>query len=267
MGDLSFEDKKVGILFGYLKQVLSIANKFDTNKFIFAWDSKESKRKELFPEYKANRHYDKTPEEEELDAIAYSQFDTIRKEVIPTIGFKNNFMVKGYEADDIIASITKRYNAEEFLIVSSDNDLLQLLSDHVKIYNIKTKTSYNEAQMIKDYNISHVLWPKVKAIAGCNSDAIPGVRGVGEKTAIKYLNDQLKPESSSYQEIENFIKYGDYKRNIQLVTLPYRKLDFMIYKQKETSYKGMYSICEKYGFQSLLKKETLQQWVKNLKAI
>ena len=165
MGELSFEELHSGVIFGFLRQMLSLINTFKTNDFIFVWDSRESKRKVLFPTYKANRHYEKTEEEKELDAIAYKQFDILRTEVIPKIGFVNNFMMKGYEADDVIAGIVFR-NKENFVIVSSDNDLLQLLNNRVRIYSIKNKSYYTEEMMLKEYNISPDKWAEVKAIAG-----------------------------------------------------------------------------------------------------
>jgi DNA polymerase-1 len=266
MGELFWDEKKVGVIFGFLKQLLSFAKFFDTNNFIFTWDSKERKRTEIYSEYKANRTYDKTEEEKELDAIVYSQFDTIRTEVLPAIGFKNNFMLKGYEADDIIASIIKKYLADNFVIISSDTDLYQLLhTTRVSIFNSKTKKLYTEPQLIMEYNVDHTKWATVKAIAGCVSDHVPGVVGVGEKTAIKYINDELNPKTEAYQNIESFKKSDSFERNVQLVTLPYKGTPAItLLTQKETSYDGMYHICEKYGFQSLLKKEAIHQWMKNL---
>lgn len=266
LGDLTWEDKKIGVIFGFLRQILSLAKIFDTNNFIFAWDSKESKRKEILPSYKANRHFNKTEEEKELDAIAYAQFDIIRTEVLPDIGFKNNLHVKGFEADDIIASITKKFLADELIIISSDSDLLQLLDrNRVKMYNVQTKRTYSESNMITEYGIGHELWAKVKAIAGCTSDNIAGVKGVGEKTAIKYLKGELSKTTKAFKDISDFSE--DYQKNLQLVTLPFKGMPVpKVIPQRETSYHGMYSICEKYGFQSLLQKETIKQWVKNLQA-
>ena len=265
MGNLSFEEKRVGVIFGFLRQILSFAKRFNTNQLIFAWDSKESKRREFYADYKANRIEGKTEEDKELDAIIYSQFDTIRNKVIPRIGFVNNFIVRGYEADDIIAQITKNYSSEEFVIITSDSDLLQLLNyGMVTIFNPKTKTEYTERTMAQAYGISPKEWAMVKAIAGCVSDNVPGVKGVGEKTAIKYLNGELKESSAAYAKIRDF---PDLHRNKVLVTLPYKGCPSVkVRKQPNTSYRGMYEVCEQYGFQSLLNKEAIQQWLKSLRA-
>lgn len=266
MGGLSFEDKKSGVIFGFLRQVLSLAKKYNTNDFIFSWDSKESKRKELFPEYKANRVMHKTEEEKEFDQITYVQFNTLREKIIPMLGFVNNFRVSGYESDDIIAQITKSHAKESFMIVSSDNDMLQLLDQkRVTIYNIKTKKEYTEAQMIDEYDATPMMWPMVKAIAGCVSDGVPGVVGVGEKTAIKYLNGELKDTTQAYASIRDF---SDLYRNRKLVTLPYEGMPNIVLKQqKSISFDGMYKVCTSYGFQSLLSKEAISQWRRTLRAI
>lgn len=266
IGGLSWEDKKVGIIFGFLRQVLSLAKKYGTNEFIFAWDSKESKRKAIFPEYKANRIMNKTEEEIEFDQIAYSQFSVLRDTIIPTIGFVNNFRVNGYESDDIIAQITKKYSGDRFVIVSSDNDMLQLLENNrVTIYNIKSKKEYSFADMIKEYDATPAMWPMVKAIAGCVSDGIPGVKGVGEKTAIKFLNGSLKDTTSAYANIRDF---SDLYRNRVLVTLPLKGMPVLTLKQQRTtSFIGMHKVCADHGFQSLLTKEAVAQWKKNLKSI
>jgi len=87
MGDLSWEEKRVGVLFGFLRQLLSLAKILKSNRFVFAWDTRSSVRSKFFPEYKGRRKKDKTPEEKELDDIAYIQFNTLQHEILPEIGY------------------------------------------------------------------------------------------------------------------------------------------------------------------------------------
>lgn len=266
MGELLWEEKRVGIIFGFLRQLLSIAKHFESNDFIFAWDSKESKRKQIFPEYKANRHSEKTIEEKELDAIAYAQFTEIREKVLPYLDVHNNFMIRGFEADDIIAQITRKHTESEFVIVSSDSDLYQLLeTNRVTIYSIKKKEIFNWASFVKEYDILPSAWQTVKAIAGCVSDGVPGVAGVGEKTAIKYLNGELKDTTTAYAKIRDF---QDLYRNRQLVTLPYPGMPLLkISKQGKLPLLRFLDICRDYGFESFVKKDNLDQWKKYLKLV
>lgn len=261
MGDLSWEDKKVGVIFGFVYQILVLAKKFESNRFVFAWDSSgHSVRRSVFPEYKSGRRKEKTPEEKELDDIAYDQFNIVRNVVLPEIGFVNNFWQDGFEADDIIASIVKS-NKEEMVIISSDEDLYQLLSEGVFLYSLKKKQEYTVSNLWKEHHVSPIDWVDVKAIAGCSSDNIPGIQGVAEKTACKYLNRQLPIHLSAYKSIKAGKDIID--RNMKLVTLPFPgtkvfPLDF----SKTLSVKGFLSICGRFGFESFTYKDNLSQWKK-----
>ncbi len=195
--DLSYKGEDVGIIFGFLRQIFYLSNKFKTDKFIFAWDSGKSFRKSIYPEYKAKRkeRLEGAPIDEKR---AFKQFFIIRKEVLPAIGFKNNFILTGYEADDIIGSIIKNNSSIEFLIVSTDSDLYQLLSSHVRIYNSRKKEIYTSLDFFKEWEILPHRWIEIKAISGCNSDGIEGIKGVGEKTACKYLKGGLNKKSKIF---------------------------------------------------------------------
>jgi 5'-3' exonuclease len=110
MGDLSYEERKVGVIFGFLLQLLSLSKLLKSNRFVFIWDSRKSLREQIFPDYKYKRkNKEKTKEEKEMDDIAYAQFNILRTEIIPALGFQNNFMFDGYEADDLIAKICFKY--------------------------------------------------------------------------------------------------------------------------------------------------------------
>ena len=121
------------------------------------------------------------------------------------MGIKH-FEIENYEADDIIGTLAKRVDEEdEFIatIVSSDKDLLQLISPHVNIKLLKQKDYiyYTEETFIKDYGINPINIIDLKALMGDASDNIPGVKGVGEKTAIKLI--------SEYKTIENLYDHID----------------------------------------------------------
>jgi DNA polymerase I len=257
MGDLSWEDKKVGVLFGFLYQLLSLSKRFESNRFIFAWDSRGSIRSEIFPDYKKGRKKDKTPEEKELDVIAYEQFELLQHSILPEIGFTNNYWQDKYEADDIIASIVK-HNHEKIVIVSTDEDLYQLLSDNVSIYSIKKKQEYTHHNLWKDFHIPPLDWIDVKAIAGCSSDGIPGVVGVGEKTACKYLNRQLGINLKTYRSIKDSADIIE--RNMKLVALPYPGTKVINVTKDVPSLKGFLAVCTRYGFASFMYKDNVAMW-------
>ena len=268
MSDLSYDDKKSGVIFGFFRQILFLAKKFETNNFAFVWDSPASLRKEIYPEYKENRKkIERTKEEIEDDIIAFKQFSLLREEILPKLGFSNIFMLPGYEADDIIAQVCKD-SVSEIMIVSSDNDLYQLLTEEVCIYDPRRKDFYTKENFLADYEIVPGDWKRVKGIAGCTSDGVQGIRGVGEKTAIKYLLKKMNPVSKSYEEIRAFLKSDEYARNLQLVTLPYPKIPKVnLHEQKELSADYFINVCQRFGFNSFMTKDGYDQWKNHLRLV
>jgi len=207
------------VIFGFLQTIITLSQVYQTRRFAFVWDSKKSWRKELFPEYKKSRHKDLT-EQEKLDLQrAFQQFQIIRKRVLPTIGFQNNFLCTGYEGDDLVASIIQNDEfGKDFLLYASDHDLYQLLSPRVSM--IKKKELYTIDKFVAEFGINPSQWWMVKALAGCGSDEVPGIKGIGEITACKYLKNQLKETTAAYKKIVDG-KEEATKRNIPLVKLPF----------------------------------------------
>lgn len=257
LGDLSFEESKVGIIFGFLRQILSVSKRLNSNKFLFCWDSRSRKRIEIYPQYKANRKKEKTGEEIELDEIAYAQFSALRTEILPFIGFRNNFLVEGFESDDIIARIVKDNN-NDFVIVSTDSDLYQLLTNNVSMLISNDKPLITKDYFKKTYGISPSQWVDVKAIAGCSSDNVTGLKGVGVKTAIKYLRGELSSRGRSNRVIEAGNSIIELNRKV--VRLPFDGIGSFKIKKDEFSFDNFLTICKKYGFNSFLSKETLGNW-------
>lgn len=258
MKDLSYQEKKVGVIFGFLRQILSLAKVFETNKFIFVWDSKTSLRKEIFPAYKEKRKTNKTEEDLELDSLSYPQFDDLRDTIIPSLGFANNHMQIGYEADDLMAIITQNNPENEYSIVSADEDLFQLLSDTVTLYSIRKKQSYTAKNLYKDYGVTPKQWVMVKAIGGCRTDEISGIANVGEKTAAKFIRKQLSFNTKAHQ---NILKGTEIiQRNISLVELPFKGTLPIKYKRDHLNLEAFVDVCKEYGFNSFLTREVYQQW-------
>ena len=258
---LSYRGKHTEIIFGFLRHINELARKFDTNKFLFCWDSRVSLRKEIYPEYKANRRVNQTPEDKELDQIAYQQFNELKDSVLPRFGFKNIFYKEGYESDDIIASIVKN-SPNRYVVVASDNDLFQLL-DYCTLYNISTKTLTTKEEFERMHGISSRKWHLVKAIAGCSSDNVDGAKGVGEKTAIKYLNNELKT-GMKFNIIQDMYLGEVFQRNMKLVKLPFVDTGtFNIEQQEAFNEQDFVEICEHYGMESFLAPKYFQSWIKS----
>lgn len=219
MRHLSTDEMKTGVIFGFMKQLLHLSNRFHTNDFIFCWDSRKSLRKNLYPEYKSNRKKENiTPEEEEYKQNIFEQISELRRTIIPELGFNNNFIKTGYEADDLIAyTVLTNYNTD-FTIVSTDQDLYQVLKDNVRIYNIITKNYFTQQDFEEKFQLHPTHYREIKAIAGCTSDFIKGINGVGEATAAKYIRND-KVSSTLLEKIHE--GWQVIERNRKLTYLPF----------------------------------------------
>jgi len=268
LGDLSQGEKKVGIIFGFLRQILKLSDQFKTNKFVFCWDSRKSYRKLIYPDYKGQRRVDMTEEESENYEIALEQFDEIREKVLPYMGFNNIFHQTGYEADDLIAHIVYRI-PDDTVIVSADKDLFQLLRKDrftpVKMWNFNAIN--DEDRFSGDwFGLKPKDWIKVKAIAGCTSDNIAGLPGVGDLTAAKYVAGALKQER--LDAIKNRLSKFEsgYALNHRLVALPYGGIKPIRITTLYEDYidEKKFRLCfGQYGFRSLLYDDQITKWKKS----
>jgi DNA polymerase-1 len=260
LGDLRFEDKGTGVIFGFLRQIQDLAVRFDYPQFIFAWDSKRSYRRDVYPEYK-RKDKELAPEMAELLSIAKPQFPIIRTQVLPKLGFNNNLIQSGCEADDLIAQTIIPESDKEIVIVSSDNDLYQLLEPNVKMWNVSGKHFYTDEDFKAEWGIDPEWWAVVKAIAGCDGDNIKGVPGVGYPTAIKYLKKELL-KGVKFDAIQASDKLR--MSNYDLVYLPHPKTRSVELLPDTPSFDAFEEICMEYGFTSMLKKGPYEIWQKIL---
>lgn len=170
-------------LFGFTNMMNKIINEENPTNIIVAFDKGKTFRHDKYDFYKGSR--DEMPNE------LKEQFPKA-KELLELMGIKY-YEIDNYEADDIIgtfASICDKRNYKG-LIISSDKDLLQLISNNVEIKLLKSKDyiRYNLDSFKKDYGIDPINIIDLKALMGDSSDNIPGVKGIGEKTALKLLHD------------------------------------------------------------------------------
>lgn len=265
--ELTKDEVRTEIIFLFIRKIMALANQIGSNKFVFAWDSKKSYRKKLCPTYKDQRRADLTLQEQIINKIAFDQFAVIRCDVIPQLGFANNFIQTGYEADDIIASLVQN-RKEPFVIVSTDNDLLQLLSPNVFMYSPATKRRTFYSDFVKQWGIEPPKWAYVKALAGCSSDNVIGLKGIGEKSACRYLSGSLGKKTKAFNLIqENYEAMC--KQNLHLVKLPMKFDGLPPVKQfklkpDNLSLKKLIHVCNQFGFESLLKPDNLKRWAETM---
>jgi DNA polymerase I len=261
MGNLSFSEKDTGVIFGFLNQVLKLADLFQSNKFVFAWDSRHSIRSVRYPRYRLVRKQKKvlrTPTEIEADKNAWKQFVELRTDVLPDLGFENVFIQPGYEADDVVASIATRSKEEEVMIVSSDHDYYQLLDGRISMYSPALKKTITAAALKKEWGVDAYMWKVIMAITGCKTDSISGVPGIGEKKAIKYLKGGLDADDSIVETISAYS--NRIYRNTTLVELPMQGTrEFELVEDKITE-KKLKKVFSTFGFTSFLTGGLWSKW-------
>ena len=171
-------------VYGFTRMLIKLLGDHHPEGLAVAWDvSRKSFRTDRYPEYKAQR--DKAPD------LFRSQLPLI-DEVLDVLDIPQ-VRLEGFEADDLIATLTSRAVADgwEVLIVTGDRDAFQLIDDHVKVLYTRrgiTDTVIADAAYVTDrYGIGPDSYVEYAALRGDTSDNLPGVVGVGEKTAAKLL--------------------------------------------------------------------------------
>lgn len=251
---------KTGIVFGILYRLLSLSQFLHSNQFIFTWDSKHSLRKKMYPSYKGNRHNKMNPEEWEEFLLFKEQVTSFRKKVLARLGFRNTFIQNGYEADDLIASICK--DVGPCFVFSADSDLYQLLNPSVTmVIPNKGREKYrlfSQGDFEKKYGISPAKWWRIKALAGCSSDNVKGIHGIGELTAIKYVSGQLV-RGAKYDLIRNNLR--TYTRNVPLVRLPFKNVKKFKIRRDRLDYDSFVDLCKEYQLYSFLDGRSKMEWL------
>jgi len=262
IGNLSYQEKMTGVIFGFLRTVADLSEKFNPSEMVFCWDSSKSWRKILFPDYKGNRNREYAPEEQRDRETAYAQFSELQDDILPRIGFANVFSQKGIEADDIIAKVVidqplgKEYVPH--IIVSSDNDLYQMLG-LADMYFIDKKQLFTKKDFTNKYNIAPGDWLKVKALVGDTSDNIPGIKGVGVKTAVKYLTGAVRNMNLVFNIQEHVVQTN---LNEILMKVPFSKTEPVSIRKSKINMFQFEQVCMENGFQFFLKKEQYSKWLR-----
>ena len=247
-------------LFGFVNMINKIVAEEKPVYMLVAFDKGKTFRHEKYTEYKGGRG--ETPDE------LKKQFP-IAKELLTAMGIKY-YEIDNYEADDIIGTFSHMCDNDpnyQGLIISSDKDLLQLISDEVEMKLLKSKDyiRYNKESFKEEWGIDPIKVVDLKALMGDASDNIPGVKGIGEKTALKLLQTYSSLDGV-YESIDNISgklkeKLINDKENAymsyDLATI-YTKVPLEInledIKYKECDKEKLISIYEDLEFYSFLKK-------------
>lgn len=242
------------VVFNFFRQFKSLVDQFKPNRVYVVLEGRPIKRHEALSEYKANRIVgEDDPKYKELQKF-FSQKDVIVDML------KNHFPVSVVrhptsECDDTIYNLINRSStAIPWTVVSSDTDFIQLLQEfpHVKLWN-PVKKEYVSAPENYDY----VTW---KALRGDPTDNIPGIPGVGDKTAEKIASDPdelakflIDPEKSTIftrnYDLVDFMTWSDDDRELMTSSCPTKNWD-----EIRESFDG-------YGFKSMVKEESWQKFI------
>ena len=238
-------------IYGFLSMVFKLIEDYKPDYFVVAWDLKgPTFRHKKYEGYKANRK----PMPDDLASEM-----PILQSVLEALDIKN-MSLAGYEADDILGTISKRAEAKnmDVLIVTGDRDALQLASDNVNVMiNKKGITNfdmYDSKAMIKEYGMTPEQFIDLKALMGDSSDNIKGVPGVGKVTGQKLIQE--------YGSIENL------KNKIDEISKPKLKQSLLDYKDILEDNKTLVTIVRdvpiEFDFENLrfdeIDREKTKEW-------
>jgi DNA polymerase-1 len=227
MPNLSTKDgTPTGGVYGFAVLALEVVKRLKPDYVCVAWDKSKTNirsRLALYPQYKAGR---KAPPPDFYEQVP------ILHSVLEALGWPL-YEADDYEADDLMGAFAKQAGQKgiESYLVTSDLDVLQLVNSHTHIYTLKKGLTnielFNEASFKEKYGVDAHQWVDVKALKGDSSDNIPGVAGIGEKTALELIRqygsldgvyehiDLLKPAIKAKLEKDKDMAY----LSKQLVTL------------------------------------------------
>ncbi len=247
-------------LYGFITMMNKIIQEENPSYILVAFDKGKTFRHQEYEAYKAGRA--EMPEELRVQLPK-------AREVLDAMGIQH-FEIENYEADDIIGTVAKQVDLEEEFvatIISSDKDLLQLISDEVEVKLLKKNDfiRMNKETFQQTYGFDPIHIIDLKALMGDSSDNIPGVKGIGEKTATTLLNkykdlddlyahlDELTPKTKEKLEQEKENAYLSY----HLATI-YRDVP-LPFTLETLQYNGYHieeyiQLLQEFEFASLLKK-------------
>ena len=247
-------------LYGFVNMMNKIIEEENPTYIMVAFDKGKTFRHEMYADYKGGRQA--TPDELKV------QFP-VSRELCKAMGLAY-YEIDNYEADDIIGTFAKQCNDNKeynAVIISSDKDLLQLITDDVEVKLLKTHDyiRMTKEEFEKTYGIEPPRMVDLKSLMGDSSDNIPGVKGVGEKTALELLHtygsldniyeqiDSVKGKLKEKLEADKESAYNSYKLATIYKDVP---IDTDIEKIKYNGYDPLkfIEILEDLEFYSLLKK-------------
>lgn len=270
MPGLSTKDgTPTGGVYGFAVMALEIVKKLKPDYVCVAWDKSKTNirsRRVLYPQYKANR---KPPPPDFYEQIP------ILYQLLESLGWPL-YEMDDYEADDIMGAFADQATKQdiESFLVTSDLDVLQLISPHTYIYTLKKGLSnielFSVAAFREKYGIEPDQFVDVKALKGDNSDNVPGVAGIGEKGALELISkyetldgvyehlDELKPTLRTKLEKDKDMAYLSKKLVTIMIDAPIT-LDLKHAELQHAIRPEFVAMLRKLEFRTLLRQAEAQQ--------
>lgn len=188
--NVAFRWKHQGVLdfkYDYIRTVESLAKSYNAGQIIVLADGGSSWRKEIFPEYKANRK-EKYAEQTEQEAKEFEMFMAEFTNTLTLIREKYPvFQFRGVEADDIAAYIVKEFDYEDCWLISSDKDWDLLIGDKVSRFSTVTRKETTVHNWDEHYDFEIPDYITFKCLTGDKGDNVPGIPGIGPKRAVQLM--------------------------------------------------------------------------------
>ena len=232
--NIAFRWKHQGVLdfkYDYIRTVESLAKSYNAGQIIILADGGSFYRKEIFPEYKANRkekYADQTEQEAkefEMFMAEFSNTLTLLKEKYPV------FQFKGVEADDIAAYIVKEFDYDDCWLISSDKDWDLLISDKVSRFSTVTRKETTVHNWDEHYDFEIPDYITFKCLTGDKGDNVPGIPGIGPKRAVQLMQQYgdvfdiygACPIDGKYKYIQNL------NENVEQLLMNVELMDLLTY--------------------------------------
>jgi 5'-3' exonuclease len=244
--------------YGTINTILSVIEKGEYDSVIPCYDAGGNFRKKLDDNYKSNR--------EKSDIAHYADMSLLVEEVLPTLGF-TPVGVKGWEADDLIATISRNSPAyREIHILSVDADLLQLVGNRVKVIlfnSVKKTKTYGIDEVLEKFGVYPAEVGYLKALSGDKSDNVAGIKGIGPKTAVKIIEEcrpnEINPEFTGADRICLHPKVAPHAAtflgNLRLTTLEHDVPDLQWFASSTPISLHVEALFEGLEFKSFLKRK------------
>ncbi len=247
----------VNALFGFIKMLLKLVREEEPDHLAVVFDAgRVTFRTELYPQYKANRE---------------AMPDDLRLQIGPIKGIVAAFTIpclelEGFEADDIIGTIAQECEARgvAVVVVTGDKDLMQIVTENITLLDTMKEKRSGVAEVVERFGVGPHLVVDILGLAGDSSDNIPGVPGIGEKTATKLLQefgslddllekaDQVKGKNG--EKLREFADQARLSRTLATINcrvpVPYSFDDFALSPPDQ---RRLAELFKEYGFTTMLK--------------